>query len=244
MSRHLLHAALCLALFATPAGAQFINRATWLGDEDEPFVRDYAQDEEYFMDRFSYVDAPPWWFGEDRDPFRNRLFVAGGSVSSKRLTLEAIGNLGIELGRGFTGRLNYLQSENQATQFERVALGIDKDVSDATSVFVQLEGTPDKSRADISFGLELFRTDHSAHRVAVTLVDFSQGKSDEFEYEQAPFGLLFAGYGGDPEGFDLVYELGLQLPCARAGCATRSSSACTAASAACARAHASRSATG
>jgi len=33
-----------------------------------------------------YVDVPPWWFGDDRDPFVNRLFAAGGSLNADRLT--------------------------------------------------------------------------------------------------------------------------------------------------------------
>ena len=45
-----------------------------------------------------------------------------------------------------------------------------------------------------------------------TLVDFAWRKSEEFEYEDAPFGLNFTGVTGDPERFELYYELGLQLP--------------------------------
>lgn len=212
MCRSLLPGLALLALGSAPASAQFLNRAVWLGAEEEPFRRDYDQSPDYFLTRWSYVDAPPWWRGDSLDPFANRLDVMGGSVSSKRLTLEAVGNAGIEMGDGFVGRLNYLQSENQTTQFERVAVGIDKRLSDATAMFLQMEGTPDKSRADASLGLELFRGDTSAHRLMFTLVDFPHGKSDEFRYERQPYGILLAGYAGDPRRFEFDYEIGTQLP--------------------------------
>ena len=183
-----------LALLAGPVHAQFINRAVWLGDERESFRRDYGQDAEYFLNRASYVDQPPWWFTGTRDPFRNQLSVAAGSVTSTELTVEAVANVGIEMGRGFTGRFNYLQSEHQTSRFERFAVGIDRAVSDSSSIFVQLEGTADKSRSDISFGMELFRSEHSAHRVSFTVVDFAKGKSKEFEYERNQYKLRGPAY--------------------------------------------------
>jgi hypothetical protein len=195
-----------------PASAQFVNPALWLGDEHEAFRRDYAQGPEYFLDRAAYVDRPPWWFAGGLDPFQDRLSAAAGSVSSRELIVEAAANVGVDMGRGFVSRFHYLQSEHQTARFQRFALGIDKAVSDSTAVFVQLEGTAAKSRSDLSLGLELSGSDRSAHRLSFTLVDFSRGKSDEFEYERMPYGLLFAGSFGDAEGHDLAYELGVQLP--------------------------------
>src|SRR5687768_1931685 len=142
-----------MTALASAADAQFINRAVWLGDEREPFRRDYEQDAEYFLDRAAYVDAPPWWSAAGFEPFTNRIAVSAGSVSSSELTLEAAADVGVELGRGFTARVDYLQSEHQTTQFERIALGLDLALSDGSALFMQVEGTPEKSRADLSLGL-------------------------------------------------------------------------------------------
>jgi len=203
-------AAATLAL-SPSAAAQFLNRALWLGDDLEGVRRDYPQGADYFIDRASYVDVPPWWYAT-LDPFTNRLSVAGGSVSTDRLTIEAVGNFALDMGRGASARLSYLQSENQTTQFERVGVGMDWRLSPASALFFQLEGTPEKDRADLSLGAELFRNPHGAQRVALTLVDFSWRKSDEFEYSTAPLGLLFSGFQGDPQRLQFAYELGAQLP--------------------------------
>jgi hypothetical protein len=199
-------------LLPTLVQAQFLNRAVWLGRGNEFVRRDYEQGVEYFLDRFSYVDLPPWWRPLTLDPFGDRLMLTGGSVSTSDLTIEAIGNFGVELGDGFTARLNYLQSENQTTQFQRVGAGIDMPIAEPTSLFVQLEGTPNKSRADISFGAELFRDRYQAHRVMVTLVDFASRKSSDFSYDEDPYALMAAGFFGDPDSFELAYEIGAQLP--------------------------------
>lgn len=196
----------------SPAPAQYLNHAVWLGPEAEGMWRDYPQGDDYFVNRAAYVDLPPWWTGTSWDPFGNRLFVAGGSVSTDRLTLEGVGNVGVDLGSGFTGRLHYRQSEDQATQYQRVALGIDAALSERTALFVQLEGTPDKSRSDLSLGFELRPSERTRHRAMLTLVDFSWRKSEEFEYTEAPYALCFSGLTGDPERVQLYYELGLQLP--------------------------------
>lgn len=200
-----------VAALVPAAAGQVLNRAVWLGSESEGVRRDYKQGVEYFVDRASYVDLPPWWRPE-LDPFADGLSVASGSVSSSRLTTEGVGNLNPDLGAGFSARIAYLQSENQSTQFERIGFGLEKRLSDPTALFLLLEGTQDKSRADLSFGAELFRSAHGAHRVTFTIVDFPWRKSDDFEYETAPYGLLFAGFGGDPDGLQIAYELGFQLP--------------------------------
>lgn len=200
-----------LVALSPDAAAQYLNRALWLGDELESVRRDYPQGADYFIDRASYVDVPPWW-STTLDPFTDRLFVAGGSVSSDRLTLEAVGNVGVDMGSEAIARLNYLQSENQTTQFQRAGIGIDWRASAASTLFFQLEGTPEKDRADLTLGTELFRNAHGAQRIAFTLVDFSWRKSDEFEYTTPPFGVMFSGFLGDPERVQVAYELGAQLP--------------------------------
>jgi hypothetical protein len=66
------------------AAAQYLNRALWLGDELESVRRDYPQGADYFIDRASYVDAPPWW---SRRSTPSRAIVRRRrSVSSDRLT--------------------------------------------------------------------------------------------------------------------------------------------------------------
>jgi len=201
-----------LAAGTTPVSAQYLNRAVWLGPDAEGMRRDYPQGDDYFVNRAAIADLPPWWTGASWDPFGNRLFVAGGSVSTDRLTLEGVGNVGLDLGSGFTGRLHYLQSEDQTTQYQRVALGIDAPLSERSALFLQLEGTPDKSRSDLSLGFELRPTERTRHRAMLTLVDFSWRKSEELEYTEAPYALGFSGITGDPARAQLYYELGLQLP--------------------------------
>lgn len=207
--------ALCVAtltLLATPARAQFMNRALWLGFEDEGLRRDYRQDAEYFIDRASYVDAPPWWRADTLNPFSNRVSIAGGSVSSTDLTLENSIQLGLGIGKGVTFRAQQLGSENQTTRYQRFAVGFDVATTNSSSFLFQLEGDADKSRADVSFGAEFMRTDHSAHRFLFTLADWSERKSSIFEYDAKPYGLMFAGYHGDRNSVQFVYDLSTQLP--------------------------------
>lgn len=51
---HLVPATLAVVA-ASAAGlpAQFLNRAAWLGSDEEGVRRDFAQGTEYFLDRFS-----------------------------------------------------------------------------------------------------------------------------------------------------------------------------------------------
>ena len=55
------HPLAVLFLLAAPVTAQFVNRATWLGVDEEGVRRNFAQGTEYFLDRFSYVVTAPWW---------------------------------------------------------------------------------------------------------------------------------------------------------------------------------------
>jgi hypothetical protein len=202
----------CLALLASTADAQFINRALWLGDDREGFQRDYRQDEEYFLDRAAYVDPAPWRAIDPAQLFANRLSAAAGSVSSDELTVEANADVRAELGRGVTGRFHYLQSEHQSARFERFAFGLDAALWRSAALFAQVEGTADKSRADLALGLALSAGERSAHRLSLSLVDFPQGKSDEFDYVHQPYGLGLAGFVSDGAGRALLYELGFQAP--------------------------------
>ncbi|MEM9379446.1 MAG: hypothetical protein AAGB93_05795 [Planctomycetota bacterium] len=206
-------ALLALAVSA-PASAQFMNRAVYLGFEDEGFRRDYRQDREYFVDRYAIIDQPPWWRGtpEAFNPFQNRFSLAGGSVSSDELSLESTVNVGVDLGRGTTLRANYLASENQSTRFTRFAVGMDFRTSESSSFFFQLEGDAGKDRADGSLGVEFLRSDHGAHRLMFTAVDWSTGKSDVFEYDDKPYGVMLSGYRGRPDGVRFLYDVGAQLP--------------------------------
>lgn len=199
-----------LALLAAPARAQFLNRAVWLGDEREPFRRDYVQDVEYFVNRWAIVDAPPWW---DRGtPFGDRIAVASGSVNSRELTTEAAADLAYELGRGFHARLDYLQSEHQTTRFERLAFGLERGLGERGTLFAQIEGTTDKSRADLSLGVQLDAGERGRHRLGLTLVDFAAGQSASLDYAERPYGLLAAGQVLAGDDLRVAYELGLQLP--------------------------------
>ena len=105
-----------------------------------------------------------------------------------------------------------LQSEHQTTRFQRIGFGLEAGLGDGAAAFAQVEGTADKSRADLSLGVQLGSGPGSAHRLSLTLVDFASAKSDSFDYVQRPYGLLAAGYVGASEGPRLAYELGLQLP--------------------------------
>ncbi|MEM6567313.1 MAG: hypothetical protein AAF957_02820 [Planctomycetota bacterium] len=214
----MLHRVLPLALLAValsaPASAQFMNRAVYLGFEEEGFRRDFRQDREYFVDRYAIIDQPPWWRGtpEAFHPFQNRLSLAGGSVSSDELSLESTVNLGVDVGRGVTVRANYLASEHQTTRFTRFAVGMDFRTSESSSFFFQLEGDAGKDRADGSLGVEFLRSDHGAHRLMFTAVDWSTGKSDVFEYDDKPYGVMLSGYRGRADGVRFLYDLGVQLP--------------------------------
>jgi len=86
-----------------------------------------------------------------------------------------------------------LQSEHQTTRFQRIGFGLEAGLGDGAAAFAQVEGTADKSRADLSLGVQLGSGPGSAHRLSLTLVDFASAKSDSFDYVQRPYGLLAAG---------------------------------------------------
>ena len=203
--------ALCLSLFATSATAQYINRALYQGSGEEEIRRNFNQDIEYYLDRFSFIDLPPWW--NDRlELFRNRILGVGGSVSSADLTLEAQLNLTLALGRGFSAGFYYLESENQANQFQRVAPAFEYQLLPTMSIFAMLEGTVEKEEADLSFGMNLFHTERGRTRLMFTFVDFSADKSQEFEYTKSPYGLMLSGDYRWDDGSEIYYEAGAQLP--------------------------------
>jgi len=199
-------------LMLAPCQAQYLNRAIWLGTEDESIRRNFKQGTDYFLDRASYVDVMPWQRGATLDPFGNRFSLAGGSVSNTQLTIEGVGNGRVRLDETFGFGAHYLQSENQATQFQRFGMSLEALFSEQTAGFLLVEGSTQKERADLSFGVELARgTDHT-QRITCTAVDFASHKSDSFDYEQRPFGLLFSGFGGSAESLEFAYELAAQLP--------------------------------
>jgi hypothetical protein len=69
----------CFCLFAAKTATQYLIRALYQGRAEEEIRRNYNQNFEYYLDRFSFVDMPPWW-NEPLEPFRNRFFVGGGSI--------------------------------------------------------------------------------------------------------------------------------------------------------------------
>ncbi len=202
---------LAFALTPALAPAQFLNRAVWLGSEEESVRRDFEQGTEYFLDRFSYVVTPPWW---DRGlrRFENRAQVRLGSVTTRDFTLENALDHAVELGDDVTFRFHWLQSETRDARFQRNAVGLEYALDDRTALFAQ--GTPfgDKGDIDVSFGAWLLRNGDDALRVMVTLVDAPSEKSRVVEYVQAPYGLHVAGAFGDPDGHRIAFELGAQLP--------------------------------
>ena len=208
---HAVALGLCLCLFAEIAFAQYLNRALYLGRGEEEVRRNYNQDFEYYLDRFSFLDMPPWW-NERLEPFRNRFFAGGGSVSSADLTLEGQLNLTLPIGKGVSVGFYYLESENQANQYQRVAPALDYQFSSNMSVFALLEGTVEKEEDDLSFGMQLFHTQHGRTRIMLTFADFSDDKSQEFKYEKKPYGLMVSGDYRWDGGSEIYYEASGQLP--------------------------------
>ena len=133
-------------------------------------------------------------------------------MTSRELTLENSIQIGVDLGRGGTFRFQQIGSEHQTARYQRFAAGLDFALDTQSAFLFQLEGNADKARADVSFGAELWRTERSAHRLMLTLVDWSEGKRDLFEYDAEPIGLMEAGYHGDPDEFQVVYDVSRQLP--------------------------------
>lgn len=199
------------ALLCAPATGQFLNRAVWLGLEDEGIRRNFGQGTEYFLDRMSYVVAAPWW---DRGltRFGNEVAYRIGSVSSSDFTIEGHLNQAIDLGDGLSFRYHFLQGEHRDARFVRNAVALEYATGEQTAIFAQ--GTPfaDKEQIDVSFGAWLFREQDNALRVMVTLVDAPSEKADTFEFDRAPIGLHLAGTFGDRDSHRIAFEIGSQMP--------------------------------
>ncbi|MCK5941069.1 MAG: hypothetical protein KAI24_03790 [Planctomycetes bacterium] len=204
-------AATTALLLAAPVCGQFLNRAVYLGADEEGVRRDFRQGREYFLDRMSYVSLAPWW---DRGllRFQDEVQYRFGSVSSTDFTVEGHIDHALDLGDGVAFRYHVLHGEHRDTRFIRNAIGLEYATSDTTAVFAQ--GTPfgDKERIDISVGGWLHRDGDDALRVMLTLVDAPSEKSDTAVYEQSPYGLHLAGTFGDRDSHRIAFELGAQLP--------------------------------
>lgn len=207
----MLRALLFLTCATTPLAAQFVNRATWLGVEDEGVRRDFGQGTEYFLDRLSYVVLPPWW---DRglDRFGNGVRYRLGSVTGSEFTIEGEIDVTTPLGDGFAFGYHVLQSEHRDARFLRNAVELDYAIGEHSAVFVQGELFAEKEFLDASAGMWLLRDGDDALRAMVTLVDASSRKGRDFEYETDPVALMLAGAFGDRSSHRVAFEIGGQLP--------------------------------
>jgi hypothetical protein len=202
---------LLLALAAAPLRAQFVNRAAWLGGDEEGVRRDFPQGTEYYLDRFSYVVVPPWW-DAGLPAFGNRIDYRLGSTSGTQFTIEGAIDHKIDLGDGFAFRYHVLQGENRDTRFLRNAVAGEMALGESSAVFVQGELFAEKSLIDVGAGAWLFRRDDDALRLMVTAVDATDGKSRDFFYERDPYAVMASGAFGDADGHRVRFEVGGQLP--------------------------------
>lgn len=203
---------LALCLLASTATAQFVNRATWLGSEEEGVRRNFTQGSEYFLDRFGYVVVAPWM---DRGlrRFGNRADIRFGSTSRTQFTVEGQFDHRIDLGDGFAFRYHVLQSENRDTRYLRNELAVEYAIGDRTAVFAQGSLFADKSLIDVSVGAWLFRHRDNALRVMLTAVDApSARKSRIVDYTEAPYAAMVSGAFGDTDSHRVVFEVAGQLP--------------------------------
>ena len=203
----LLFAAFALA----PLRAQFVNRAAWLGGDEEGVRRNFPQGTEYYLDRFSYVVLPPWWEA-GLPAFGNRIDYRLGSTSGTQFTIEGAIDHKVELGDGFAFRYHVLQGENRDTRFLRNAVAGELELGESSAVFVQGELFAEKSLIDVGAGAWLFRRDDDALRVMLTAVDATDGKSRDFAYERDPYAVMASGAFGDADGHRVRFEVGGQLP--------------------------------
>lgn len=194
-----------------PASAQFVNRATWLGSDEEEVRANFPRGTEYFLDRASYVITPPWW-NRGLERFHDQFRYAVGSTSRSQFTIEGQFDYAAELDDGFAFGFHFLQSENRDTRFVRNALELEYALGEQTAVFVQTEMLADKSLIDASLGVWLLRHDDQAVRVMLTAVDLASEKSRDVEYTRDPYAAMVAAAFGDPDSHRLVLELGAQLP--------------------------------
>ena len=200
-----------LVLLTAPATAQYLNRAVWLGSDEESFRRDFKQGTEYFLDRFGYVVAAPW---HDREltHYGNRADFRFGSTSGTQFTVEGRLDQRIDLGSGAAFRYHVLQGENRDARFLRNELAIEYELDDSTALFAQGSLFADKSVIDVSVGAWLFRRGDDALRVMLTAVDWTSEKSEDVEYTQAPWAVMVGGAFGDAGTHRLAFELSGQLP--------------------------------
>ena len=198
-------------LLALPAQAQFLNRAVWLGSEEEGIRRDFEQGTEYFLDRMSYVHAAPWW-ERGLSRFGNEAQVRFGSVTGSEFSVESHLDHRVALGEGLSFGYHVLQGETRDTRFLRNAIGLEYELGDDTALFAQGTLLADKENIDVSVGAWLSRRENSQLRVMLTLVDAPSDKGRSFEYLDAPYGLQIAGAFGDPDSHRLAFDLGAQLP--------------------------------
>jgi hypothetical protein len=196
---------------AAAAPAQFVNRAAFLGVENESVRRDFRQGTEYFLDRFSYVVTPPWW-DPDLRRFHDHVAYRVGSTSATQFTIEGQLDLAKELGDGVSFRYHFLQGENRDTRFVRNAIGLEYATSEHTALFAQAEPFADKSLIDLSLGGWLWREQDQGLRLMVTAVDWVNEKSREAEYVRDPYAVMASGVFGARDGHRIAFDVGAQLP--------------------------------
>ncbi len=199
------------ATTAAPATSQFVNRATWLGVEEESIRTDFKRGAEYFLDRQGYVVLPPWW-NRGLAWFDNKIQYTGGSTSTSELSLEGSVDYRHALGSGFTFGYHMLQSENRDTRFLRTAIEMEYELDDESAAFVQAELFAEKSVVDLSVGAWLFRREAQALRIMLTSVDAPSRKGERIEYTRDPYALQLAGAFGKPDGHRVAFDIGGQLP--------------------------------
>jgi hypothetical protein len=209
---HLVPATLAVVA-ASAAGlpAQFLNRAAWLGSDEEGVRRDFAQGTEYFLDRFSYVVVAPW-HERGLPTFGNRVDYRLGSTSGTQFTVEGAIDHALPLGDDFTFRYHVLQGENRDARFVRNAVALERRLGDGAAAFVQGEVFAEKSLIDVSAGAWLLRRGDDALRVMLTAVDMTADKSRDFRYERAPLATMASGAFGDAATHRVRFEVGGQLP--------------------------------
>ncbi|MBL9077027.1 MAG: hypothetical protein JNL08_05965 [Planctomycetes bacterium] len=207
----MLRPLVCLCLAAAPLTAQYVNRATWLGVGEEGVRRDFRQDPQYFLDRFSFTVLPPWW---DRGlpRFGDGMRYALGSVTGSEFTIEGAIDVSTPLGDGFGFGYHVLHSEHRDARFLRNAVELDYALGADRALFVQGELLADKEFVDAGGGVWLLRRGDEALRAMVTLVDAASRKGRDFAYERDPIAVMVAGVFGDPAAHRIAFELGGQLP--------------------------------
>ncbi|MCR9246550.1 MAG: hypothetical protein NXI31_16070 [bacterium] len=198
-------------VLAAPAVGQFINRAAWLGIEEEGIQPGFRRGPEYYLDRMSYVVLPPWW-RRGLPLFQDQVYYRVGSVTGREFTIEGGFDHAIDLGQDVTFRYHLLQAENRDARFLRNTVELELPTGETSALFAGGELFQDKSVIDASFGAWLFRENEQALRVMVTAVDAPSNKSQRVEYRTDPWAIMLSGAFGDPESHRIVFDFGAQLP--------------------------------